>query len=105
MVHKPPLVMPRRDRQARSRSPLRPAPAALCGRCSRSLEGPGHCLPVEGGALLSVCITCYLVQDLDTLQRALPRGTELCVVTDGLQILWETARAAVEAEAARLLPQ
>jgi hypothetical protein len=89
------------SRPDRSRSPPPVAPSAVCGRCGRAVAGLGHCLPEPSGALLSVCLACYLVEDLGKLQRSLPEGPELNLLVDGLQVLWETARAAAETEAGR----
>ena len=75
----------------------------MCDRCFRTLTGNGNLIQAEEGTnLLIVCTTCYIIHDLDLLQRALPQDTELSTITDGLLNLWEIAREAVEEEVASL---
>ena len=61
-------------------------------------------MPLETGELLSVCLTCFLVADLDKLQRSLREGPTLNLVTDGLETLWRAARAGSEEESAGSRP-
>ncbi len=97
---RPQVMPPRASGRRRSRSP-RTDTVALCGRCQRDLEGLGHCL-TEGGSLLSVCKVCYLLHGLNTLQRNIPAGSALRILEDGLEVLWQTARAAQPGETSSL---
>ena len=67
---------------------------ALCGRARSAL----HCLAREG-TLVSVCTICYCSEEIRSLGAQLDEGQVHDTISEGLQALYQLAKAEVEKRA------